>query len=285
MICCAKSTAQGSCVDTNWLKITIVPHTVAAFKTTVLDAVLTCENTSLYGSKWLWGFGDGTTSNAQSPIHTYRENGLYSVRLTTINDCDSSTTSQKIAINGICQTLYPPSVSQIKSRSARVSWQGVSGTRQYLIEYKRSIDNTWTSLIVMDTSVYLTDLKTNTAYHIRLNALCSSANKNVVSTETNFKTIKPQDDPAPDMITPNGDGANDTFIIPELADDPSKYPNNELVIVNRWGAVVYRAKPYKNEWAGTNQHGDDLPTGTYYYMMRLDIANGEIKTGDVLVVR
>jgi gliding motility-associated-like protein len=89
----------------------------------------------------------------------------------------------------------------------------------------------------------------------------------------------------PDAITPNGDGKNDRFIIPDLAENPTKYPANELLILNRWGQVLYQAKPYKNDWEGTNQQNQPLPDGTYYYIMRLNIADGKILTGDLLIVR
>ncbi len=89
----------------------------------------------------------------------------------------------------------------------------------------------------------------------------------------------------PDAITPNGDGKNDSFIIPDLEENPTKYPNNELLILNRWGQVLYQAKPYKNDWEGTNQQNQPLPDGTYYYIMRLSIADGKILTGDLLIVR
>jgi len=43
---------------------------------------------------WLWDFGDGTTSIAQHPVHTYTQKGPYQVKLSTtdINGCTSSYT-------------------------------------------------------------------------------------------------------------------------------------------------------------------------------------------------
>jgi PKD repeat protein len=40
---------------------------------------------------WIWDFGDGTTSTAQNPTHTYATEGVYVVSLTVISDdCESS---------------------------------------------------------------------------------------------------------------------------------------------------------------------------------------------------
>lgn len=38
-------------------------------------------NRSRFGDKWTWDFGDGTTSNDRSPVHTYRARGVYTVQL------------------------------------------------------------------------------------------------------------------------------------------------------------------------------------------------------------
>jgi gliding motility-associated-like protein len=65
----------------------------------------------------------------------------------------------------------------------------------------------------------------------------------------------------PDVITANGDGVNDQFVITGL----ENFPLNELWIYNRWGHVVYKAKNYENDWDGQYNNGP-LPEGTYFYV-------------------
>jgi gliding motility-associated-like protein len=60
------------------------------------------------------------------------------------------------------------------------------------------------------------------------------------------------------LITPNGDGANEGFVIKNL----ELYPDNELVITNRWGDEVFRKKNYNN---ADSWKGSDLEDGVYYY--------------------
>jgi gliding motility-associated-like protein len=74
----------------------------------------------------------------------------------------------------------------------------------------------------------------------------------------------------PGGFTPNGDNINDIFVIQGL----DQYPNNELTIYNRWGSIVYSAKPYNNDWDGKSTGsgvimGDYVTTGTYFYVLKL----------------
>ncbi len=93
------------------------------------------------------------------------------------------------------------------------------------------------------------------------------------------------ENPLPDILTPNGDGMNDEWIVDELLIHPEKYPENRLTIYNRWGNQVFHAKPYFNDWAGTNQKGQSLPESTYYYILHLDVGEGESYAGKILVNR
>lgn len=84
----------------------------------------------------------------------------------------------------------------------------------------------------------------------------------------------------PNIFTPNGDGVNDTFVIPcvHLSDNRS-----EIFIFNEWGDELYRATPYSNSWDGTFHH-KPLPDGTYYYCFR-NGKNLEFQKGFITLYR
>lgn len=46
-------------------------------------------------TRWLWDFGDGTTSTEQNPIHSFKAAGTYDVTLTAWNDLGSDTVSEQ----------------------------------------------------------------------------------------------------------------------------------------------------------------------------------------------
>ena len=86
--------------------------------------------------------------------------------------------------------------------------------------------------------------------------------------------------PIPKAISPNGDGANDFFIIPDI----DYFSNNSIKIYNRWGNIVYENTPYNNEWNGISKNGNDLPDATYYYILNLG-NNKVIRTGYIIIQR
>ena len=69
-------------------------------------------------------------------------------------------------------------------------------------------------------------------------------------------------------ISPNNDGLNDIWYI----DGIELFPENEVMIFNRWGDKIKEFKGYDNTgvfWDGTNTHGKRVPDGTYYYVLKI----------------
>ncbi|MBK8564881.1 MAG: gliding motility-associated C-terminal domain-containing protein [Saprospiraceae bacterium] len=112
--------------------------------------------------------------------------------------------------------------------------------------------------------------------------LCDEATLTIEVQADPTEDCDPKD--APNGITPNGDGVNDALFFDVLLSGES-FPDNEIIIFNRWGDQVYHAKPYNNDWQGTNKNGKDLPQATYYYILRLNIADGVILRGDVTILK
>lgn len=61
----------------------------------------------------------------------------------------------------------------------------------------------------------------------------------------------------PNVITPNGDGNNDFFVIDK------SLKNSSIEIMNRWGRPVYSSQNYQNSW-----NADGLSSGSYLYLLR-----------------
>ena len=81
----------------------------------------------------------------------------------------------------------------------------------------------------------------------------------------------------PNVITPNGDGINDRFVIENL----EYYMVRKLSIYNRWGKKVYEKNNYMNDW-----DGQGLADGTYFFVLQYQgrITSGEFK-GSLTILR
>lgn len=82
-------------------------------------------------------------------------------------------------------------------------------------------------------------------------------------------------------FTPNGDGKNDTWRIPGI----ERFPDNEVEIYNRWGSVVFSRKGYTSDWPGVSDSGKELPSGGYYYVIRLNDLQDNVYAGSVTIIR
>jgi gliding motility-associated-like protein len=70
------------------------------------------------------------------------------------------------------------------------------------------------------------------------------------------------------VVTPNGDGFNDNWVIEGI----EEFPDNSILILNRWGDVIRSFDGYNNKdqvWDGTNKHNDRVPDGTYFYILKI----------------
>ncbi len=68
----------------------------------------------------------------------------------------------------------------------------------------------------------------------------------------------------PNGFSPNGDGKNDFWII----DNIQQFSDCEVEVYNRWGEQLFYSRGYNTPWDGKYK-GQDLPVGTYYYIIRL----------------
>jgi gliding motility-associated-like protein len=77
------------------------------------------------------------------------------------------------------------------------------------------------------------------------------------------------------LLTPNGDGSNDTWRIDSL----ETLKNVSAEVFNRYGEWVYKSSRYRNEWKGTfRDTGNELPDGTYFFLVTIERFGKKAKT-------
>ena len=254
------------------------------------------ENTSQYGHTYLWDFGDGDISTEKSPTHTYGT-GQYNFRYIVRSEygCEDSLTYQDLI------TVYSSPVAQF-------SWEPMNPTvmhpsvtfrnltipqsddNHYYWEIQYDRDNHISYHTLTDVNPTFewttdgTDISGN--YVARLIAMTQNvgpSGKIVECRDTIENSILLVNDflQFPNVVTPNGDGINDKFVISNLINGLG-YPNNSLAIYDRWGKrVFYKENISKEEdfWDPSN-----VPTGTYFWRFTGKGYLGDIQRNGVVEI-
>lgn len=71
----------------------------------------------------------------------------------------------------------------------------------------------------------------------------------------------------PNVITANNDNINDFLILPSLLTECLDY---KILILNRWGNLVYEQNNNLNPFSGKDQNGNELTEGVYFYRIISD---------------
>lgn len=239
-----------------------------------LDVVFINE-TSPAGVVNNWQFGDGSSSTDQNPTHNYQQAGSYTIVLNieTANGC-KGTADLPNAVQVYPQPVAGFLVSPIiaPKNNAHFTFSNTSTNSNI---YFWDFGDGQNSILSDPTHDYFQ----NQEYTVWLYASNTWGCKDSISTK-----IRVVEDSLvfPNIITPNGDGVNDYFDITNL--NPESYPNNTLIIYNRWGKKIYAKDNYHpavDKW-----DGNGLPDGTYYYILQYEgyIRKGEFK-GSLTILR
>ena len=82
------------------------------------------------------------------------------------------------------------------------------------------------------------------------------------------------------LLTPNGDGVNDKWVIPNI----DMYPDNEVMVYDKAGRAVFAKRGYNNEWDGT-VNGKLLKEDAYFYVIKFNKDGALPIRGYVSIVR
>jgi gliding motility-associated-like protein len=198
--------------------------------------------------------------------------GIYSVTVTDANGCDTSLTFNITELDAP-ELAVTPNVPQTIYSGQEVAIEVT------LVTPIDSAFYTWLELDGLDCYDCINPIarpERTTTYLVTVTDPFTSCQ------DTAYVTIIVKDETnifIPNAITPNGDGMNDVWVIRELV----TFPDNEVIILNRWGDQVFSASPYRNDFDGT-YNGKELPAGTYYYIIKLDNISESV-SGPITIVK
>ena len=259
---------------------------------------LTFDNKSVDATSYFWDFGDGVTSELESPTHTYDE-GIYTLKYYAFSDdgcVDSVISEGGIAVFSKPQAafswdpVYPsvlnPVVTFVNNTVPDISTNKYFWEVQYNThDFPYSVETMTNRNATFDFSQY-SNGEVAGVYNVRLIArtdnlapsgnliYCSDTVANSVLVINDFLQF-------PNVVTPNGDGINDRFVIQNLIDGMG-YPINVLDIYNKWGTRVFHKENISSDADFWDPAG--LPAGTYFYRFSAQGYNGNIEHNGAIEV-
>lgn len=262
-------TNSAGCIDTFNMPVLINANPDAAFTAdTLAGCPAHCVNfldqsTISTGSVngWTWNFGDNSpVDNQQNPSHCYLLTGTYSVTLTVTsnNGCvNTQTMPNYITVfpNPVANFTANPFIAPFTNPTINftdlspgnpqvIAWQWDFGSGQYSTSQNPS--NMYNGAGTYIVTLTVTD------------------GNGCVDTAQSFVTIT-EGILVPNVFTPNGDGINDEFTLPNSG--MSEY---HIQIFDRWGVMVFESEDSQFHWNGYANNGDGklCTSGTYYFVLR-----------------
>jgi gliding motility-associated-like protein len=252
-------------VQNNFGCMNLIKKPVRVYPTPLVDLAVThrsgCDgemcvgminNTTITGgsvASWQWNFGDGTTSNQNSPIHCFHE-GSFTVSLTAISD--SGCTATQTMPGSIL--VYPKPTADFyftntnldvldESTGIVSSAQGASNYIYFIsdgthIVGQANFQHTFTS----------ENPQTYTVIQFVSNSFgCKDTIVKMIEVKPGFTFY------IPNAFSPNGDGMNDVFKGTGIG-----IKTYTLMVYDRWGNLVFTSNDLEKGWDGTFNGGDKV---------------------------
>ena len=187
------------------------------------------------------GAGSQTTATA-----TELSAGTYEVTVTDANQCSATTSvtvAEPSAIN--VQVETEPDTGE---RTGRATVLTSGGTAPYTYQYSGGVEGEEATVSGLEVGEYTVTVTDDNG--------CTATQAFRIDERGNCLVSRP-------VITPNGDGSNENFIIGCV----QQYERATLLVFNRWGQEVFSMDNYDNSWTGQTNRGRDLPEGVYFYVL------------------
>lgn len=270
--------SNGSCASTDSASFSINAMLAAPATPTLSTVAPTCSadgsnSISNYNASYTYTFTPvGPTVGAGGVISGMITGNSYTV---ISNDGTCSSTASASFVNA-AQLSSPvaPTLSVINATicsGERAIFQ-INGTANNVVTY--SINGGSDQTVTLSTAGVATVEVVSSTVLVSIELLNISNGCSLALSDVASVTVQPCS--IPKGISPNGDSLNDEL-------DLSFYNIEKLDIFNRYGTKVYSKSNYENEWYGQSDNGNELPDGTYYYV--IDFTDLETKTGWIYINR
>lgn len=220
---------------------------------------------------WFWEVGDGNEFGERSFTYTYDQPGVYEVVMIVTSSYGCSDTA-RAEIN-----ISVPPVIDLTLSDGTIVMDGQTNNMSAGSSLTYQVQSQYDSIFWVGTITTPTFRVINAgSFYVDVYVNGCSARKHF-SVTVSGNPVTPTDGYM-NLLTPNGDGFNDLWIVKDLdAISPAR-----VAVYTRGGSLVYQNNDYKNDW-NAYYEGNPLPEGTYYYV--IETAGGKVIKGPLSIIR
>ena len=222
---------------------------------------------AINGISYQW-FKEGTSiAGATNQMYTTNEAGTYSVTV-NLGNCVANATIN-LENNGFISSIDVPENNTIQSGETLIATVTTDAINP---EFKWYYNETVISNAISN-SFEATQLG-NYKVVVSQTSGCTASNEFLFSLNEPFPDVAN----IPNLISPNGDGINDTWMLPK---EYVSGTNTQVVIMNAQGKIVFQTNDYQNNWPQNQINFRDI-NPVYYYIIT---SNQKTKKGSITVVK
>lgn len=223
---------------------------------------------AISGDSYKWFKDDVEIAGATSQMYQTNESGIYTCQI-NLGGCTETSTID-LSSSGFDSYINVPENNYVDDGQ---TINVIVTTDALSPEFKWYKDG-----------AMISGAKTNTfdAFELGNYTVTVSQTQNcVASNEFNFNLLDafPEVSKIPNLVSPNSDGYNDTWIIPQQYVDGT---NTEVVIMDSRGKIVLQTNNYQNDWPA-NASDFSAFNPVYYYVITPQ--NQSSKKGSITIVK
>ncbi len=245
-------------------------------------------NTSLLGQGYLWNFGDGGSSTADSPVYTYTVPGTYTVMLTAYGPGGTVNTAvhiDSVIVRPNASAYFVLQPGEVVVPGQPVYGHNLSGNADsYLWDFGDGGVSTDVNPMHQYTEpgTYTVSLIADNLWHCPDTFVVVDAVTGIASGSIAF----------PNAFTPNSDGPTDGIYDPTSVNNDIFFPVHEgvedyhLQVFNRWGELVFETFDVRQGWDGYYRD-QQAKQDVYAWKAHARFSDGreENLKGDVTLIR
>ena len=223
---------------------------------------------TINGTSYQWFKDDELINGATNQTYKTNESGKYDV-IVNLGNCISNATIN-LETTGFSSSINVPETNTLNEGETLTATVTTDAVNPIFTWYLNDV-----VIPSVSGNTYTTSMFGNYKVVVNQTSGCQASNEFTFTISEPFPNVEK----IPNLISPNGDGINDTWVIPQAYVSGT---NTEVVIMASTGDIVFSTNDYQNNWPIQPIVFNSV-NPVYYYV--ITTPNNQVKKGSITIVK